>query len=163
MEIAIIVAMTPEGVIGKHNQIPWHLPVDLQRFKKITMGNPLVMGRKTFESLPGILAGRRHIVLTRNAGYEATGCDVVTDWRQVECLTEDCAKIFVIGGAEVYRHALSMAQRMYLTVVHTKVEGGIRFPEWDKNDWRELQRVFCARDEKNIFDVEFIEYFRSVN
>ena len=164
MEIAIIVAMTPEGIIGKNNQMPWHLPADLQRFKKITMGYPIVMGRKTFESLPGgTLPGRRHIVLTRNDGYEATGCDVVTNWRQVERLTEGCAKIFVIGGAEVYEYALPMAQRMYMTVVHTQVEGGVRFPEWNKSDWGELRRVFRAKDKKNIFDMEFIECFRSAN
>ncbi len=159
-EIAIIVAMTPTGVIGKNNRIPWHLPADLQHFKKITMGYPIVMGRKTFESLPGILPGRRHIVLTRNCDYGTMGCDVATDWQQVERTTENDAKVFIIGGADIYKYILPMVQRMYLTIVYADIKGGICFPAWDKNEWSELKRDFRPKDEKNVFDMEFIEYLR---
>lgn len=160
MEIAIIVAMTSQGLIGKNNQIPWHLPADLQRFKKITMGNPIVMGRKTFESLPSILPGRQHIVLTRNKDYHATGCNIVANWNEVEELVAEVTKVFVIGGADIYKYALPLAQQMYVTLVHANLEGETYFPEWDQSHWQEKERVFRAKDEKNKFDIEFIQYLR---
>ncbi len=156
MEIAIIVAMTPSGLIGKDKQIPWHLPADLQRFKKITMGHPIIMGRKTFESLPGLLPGRQHIVLTRNKNYQATGCHVVTNWGHVARLVKD--KAFVIGGAKIYEYALPIAQQLYITLVHAELEGDTYFPEWNKEEWKELEREFHAKDEKNKFDFEYIAY-----
>lgn len=158
MEIAIIVAMTPQGLIGKDNQIPWHLPADLQRFKKITMGHPIIMGRKTFESLPGLLPGRQHIVLTRNPSYVAEGCVVVTNWAQLEILVD--GKAFVIGGADIYNYALPIATQLYTTIVHAELEGDTYFPEWNKNEWQEVEREFRAKDDKNEFDVDNIQYLR---
>ncbi len=158
MEIAVIVAMTPQGLIGKDNQIPWHLPADLQRFKKITMGNPIIMGRKTFESLPGLLPGRQHIVLTRNPNYSAESCDVVTNWSQIEKLVDD--KAFVIGGADIYKYALSIAKYLYITIVYADLEGDTYFPDWDKKEWREIERQFRKKDDKNNYDVENITYQR---
>jgi len=158
MEIAIIVAMTPQGLIGKDNQIPWHLPADLQRFKKITMGHPIIMGRKTFESLPGLLPGRQHIVLTRNSSFSADDCTVVTNWSQVEILLE--GKAFVIGGAAIYQYALPLAKELYTSIVHAELEGDTYFPEWDQNEWCEVERVFCEKDDKNKYDVENIRYIR---
>ena len=156
MEIAIIVAMTPEGLIGKDNQIPWHLPADLKRFKKITMGYPIIMGRKTFESLPGLLPGRQHIVLTRNHNYSADGCAVVTNWSQVEILVE--GKAFVIGGAAIYQYALPIATELYISIVHGELEGDTYFPDWNKQNWQEVEREFREKDDKNEFDVENILY-----
>ena len=163
MEIAITVAMTPKGLIGKDNQIPWHQPADLQRFKKHTMGHPLVMGRKTFESLPRLLPGRQHIVLTRNEDYQADGCDVITDWKQIEEITPKANKVFVIGGADIYKVALPIAKYLYMTIVYTELEGDTYFPEWNKSEWEEESREFRAKDEKNKFDMEYICYLHLSN
>lgn len=158
MQIAIIVAMTPQGLIGIDNKIPWHLPADLQRFKKITMGHPIIMGRKTFESLPGLLPGRQHFVLTRNPNYVADGCTVVTNWAQVEILID--GKAFVIGGADIYSYALPVAKDLYATIVHAELEGDTYFPEWNKEEWQEVERESRAKDDKNEFDVTNIQYQR---
>ncbi len=158
MDIAIIVAMTPQGLIGKDNQIPWHLPADLQRFKKITMSHPIIMGRKTFESLPGLLPGRQHIVLTRNSDYAAEGCIVVTNWAQIEILVN--GKAFVIGGADIYNYALPIAKHLYTTIVHAELEGDTYFPAWNKEEWQEVEREFRGKDNKNKFDVDNIQYIR---
>ena len=159
-EIIVIAAMTHQGVIGKNNAMPWHLPADLQRFKKITMGYPMVMGRKTFESLPGVLPGRRHVVLTRNRDYLAKGCDVVASWQEAEALLAESKKIFVIGGAEVHALALPFAQRLCLTFVHAELEGDTYFPQWDKSHWQEAHRESRPKDEKNCYDLEYVEYLR---
>lgn len=158
MEIAIIVAMTPQGLIGIDNKIPWHLPADLQRFKQITMGHPIIMGRKTFESLPGLLPGRQHFVLTRNPNYIAKGCTVITNWAQLEILID--GKAFVIGGADIYNYALPITKHLYTTIVHAELEGDTYFPVWEKEEWQEVEREFRARDEKNKFDVDNILYQR---
>lgn len=158
MDISIIVAMTPQGVIGKDNQIPWHLPADLQRFKKITMGYPIIMGRKTFESLPGLLPGRQHIILTRNTQYKVKGCDVVNHWGHVARLVK--GKAFVIGGAKIYEYALPIAKHLYITIVHADVEGDTCFPEWNINEWQEVEREYRDKDDRNAFDVENIQYQR---
>ena len=158
MDLAIIVAMTPQGLIGKDNQIPWCLPADLQRFKKITMGHPIIMGRKTFESLPGLLPGRKHIVLTRNPDFKAEDCEVVNNWGHVARLIED--KAFVIGGAKIYEYALPYAQHLYTTIVQTELDGDTYFPDWNIDNWQEVDREFRAKDEKNKFDVENIQYKR---
>jgi len=158
MEIAIIVAMTPNGLIGIDNKIPWHLPADLQRFKKITMGHPIIMGRKTFESLPGLLPGRQHFVLTRNPNYIAEGCTVITNWAQLEILID--GKAFVIGGADIYNYSLPIAKYLYTTIVHAELEGDTYFPDWDKSEWLEKEREFRAKDDKNKFDVDNVLYMR---
>ncbi len=150
--------MTPQGLIGKDNQIPWHLPADLQRFKQVTMGHPIIMGRKTFESLPGLLPGRQHIVLTQNHSYSADGCAVVTNWSQVEILVEN--KAFVIGGAAIYQYALPIAKKLYATIVHAELDGDTYFPDWNQEEWKELKREFCEKNDKNKFDVEYVEYER---
>ncbi|MGI9568491.1 MAG: dihydrofolate reductase [Desulfobulbia bacterium] len=160
MEIAIIVAMTPQGLIGKNNKIPWHLPADLQRFKKITMGHSIIMGRKTFESLPGLLPGRQHIVLTRNPSYKADGCIIVTNWAQIEILIE--GKAFVIGGADIYNYALPIAKQLYTTIVYTELVGDTYFPDWNRGEWQEIEREFHAGDDENKFDVDNILYRRIV-
>ncbi len=160
MDIAIIVAMTPQGLIGKDNQIPWYLPADLQRFKKITMGYPIIMGRKTYESLPGLLPGRQHIVLTRNPSFQAEGCDVVGNWGHVARLVKD--KAFVIGGAKIYEYALPIAKQLYTTIVQAELAGDTYFPEWNTNNWQEVSREYREKDDQNIFDIEYIQYARII-
>jgi dihydrofolate reductase len=134
MEVSIIVAMTPQGLIGINNKIPWHLPADLQRFKKITMGHPI--------------------------NYIAEGCTVITNWAQLEILID--GKAFVIGGADIYNYALPIAQYLYITIVHAELEGDIYFPDWNQKQWHEVEREFREKDEKNMFDVDNVLYERSI-
>jgi dihydrofolate reductase len=132
-EISLILARAENGVIGKEGEIPWHIPADLRRFKQITMGAPMIMGRKTFESLPGLLPGRRHIVLTRNAEFEEEGAEVVHDVTEA-LRAANAPHVWVIGGAEVYRLFLPHADRIELTKVALSPEGDIILeefgPEW---------------------------------
>lgn len=160
MEIIVIVAMTPQGVIGKNNQIPWHLPADLKRFKTITMGHPVVMGRRTFESLPGILPGRRHVVFTRNKKFSARDCETVSSWKEMEDLLAGSEIVFIIGGADIHELALPRAQHLYLTLVHAELDGDTFFPDWDKRHWEEVDREFYPKDRNNKFDMEFVQYRR---
>lgn len=159
MEIAIIVAMTPQRLIGIDNTIPWRLPADLQRFKKITMSYPIIMGRKTFESLPSLLPGRQHFVLTRNPNYVAEGCTVITNWAQLEILID--GRAFVIGGADIYSYALLVAKHLYTTIVHAELEGDTYFPKWNKEEWQEVEREFRAKDDNNEYDVDNVQYVRT--
>lgn len=129
MSLTIIVAMTKERVIGYQNKIPWHLSEDLKRFKKITMGHPIIMGRKTFESIGKILPGRENIVITRNKNYNVAGITIVHDL--VEALKNKTGECFVIGGAEIYQAALPRADKLYLTLIHDQIKGDTFFPSVD--------------------------------
>ena len=124
------------------------------------MGYPMVMGRKTFESLPSVLPGRQHVILTRNRNYIAKGCDIVTCWEEAKTLLAGSEKIFVIGGAEVHALVLPHAQQLDLTFVHAELEGDTFFPRWDKNHWKEVSREFRPKDDKNQYDLENVRYLR---
>lgn len=130
MILSLIVAMTEERVIGKDNKLPWHLPEDLKRFKKITMGHPIIMGRKTFESIGRPLPGRENIILSRDPAFRVEGVKTVTSFAQAleACKTEEA---FVIGGSAVFAEALPMAERIYLTLIHRHFEGDCYFPPID--------------------------------
>ena len=132
-DIALIVAMAADRVIGRDNALPWRLPSDLKRFKALTMGCPIIMGRKTFESIGRPLPGRQNIVLSRQAEFDPEGVDVR---RSLDAaLTTDAGRVFVIGGAEIYAQALSRATHVYLTQVHKHVAGDAQFPEVDWAQW----------------------------
>ena len=136
--ITIVVARAINGVIGRDNQMPWHIPGDLKRFKALTMGSAMVMGRKTFESLPGLLPGRRHIVLTRDAGWGAPGTEVAHDADAAIKLAGDEA-VSVIGGAAVFALFEPIADRIELTEVLAEVEGDVTMPDLRSSErWREL-------------------------
>lgn len=154
--ISIISAMARNRVIGKDNGLPWRLPADLQHFKQITMGKPMIMGRKTWESLPGLLPGRPHIVVTRNPAYNAEGATVVHSLEEGFEAAGDVDEIMIVGGANLYAQALSHAQRMYLTQIDVEVEGDARFPGYDLREWRETAREAHPANEKNPFDYQFI-------
>ena len=156
-KISLIVAMDEDGVIGANGGLPWRLSDDLKRFKRLTMGKPLIMGRKTHESIGRALPGRENIVLSRQDQHEAKGCRVFND---VEEALRHCARqgeVMVAGGASVYEQLLPRAQRIYLTRVQAKAGGEVRFPAWDQEDWRELPREcwpqdcpeHCPADENN--------------
>jgi dihydrofolate reductase len=141
--ITIIAAVARNGVIGKDNKMPWHLPEDLKRFKALTMGQPMIMGRKTWESLPGRLPGRPHIVVTRNPDYRAEGATVVGSLVAALAAAGDTDEVFIIGGAELYTQALAIADRLQLTEVDADFDGDTRFPDYDRGAWRESSREAC--------------------
>jgi dihydrofolate reductase len=137
--VTLIVARAENGVIGRDSGLPWHLPADLRRFKALTMGSPMIMGRRTFESLPGVLPGRRHIVLTRDPAWQAEGAEPVATAAEALALAGE-PRVSVIGGADVFRLFLPLADRIELTEVHAQVEGDTTLPAFDRAQWREIAR-----------------------
>jgi len=155
--ISIIVALAENGVIGRDNRLPWHLPADLAHFKRLTLNKPILMGRQTWESLPGGLLPRRiHIVLTRNRSYRAPGCIPVGSPREAIAAAGSVPELMVVGGAGIYRELLPLARRMYLTLVAATPEGDVRFPDWDPAGWREVAREERRRDARNRYDLTFL-------
>lgn len=160
--LSAIVAMAENRVIGKNNQLPWHLPADLKHFKAITTGNPILMGRKTYESIGKPLPNRTNIIITRDTNFTAPGCFVVNSIEKAITLASEqgSKEIFIIGGAEVYRQLLPHIERIYLTLVHSNIDGDTYFPELDPNVWHELNRETHAADEANGYAYSFIELGR---
>jgi dihydrofolate reductase len=156
MRVSLIAALADNGVIGRENRLPWRLSADLQRFKRLTMGKPVVMGRKTWESIGKPLPGRSNIVVTRDAGFGAEGCIVVHGIEQALDAAGDCDEVMVMGGANLYRQMLPRADRLYLTQVRADVEGDTRFPPFDADEWVEVHRESHRADEKNQYDYDFI-------
>lgn len=153
--LALVVAVAENGVIGNGNRLPWHLPADLKHFKAITMGKPMLMGRKTFESIGKALPGRRSFVLTRDAGFSAPGVERVADADEALALAREAAELAVIGGAQVYRLCLPRATRIYFTRVHASITGDTRFPEIDWSEWRCAERSAHPADDKNRYAMTF--------
>lgn len=145
VELFLVVAVADNGVIGADGTMPWHLPADLRRFKALTMGQPMVMGRKTFDSLPGLLPGRRHIVLTRDMGWAEEGAEVAHSVEQALALA-NAPHVAIVGGAEIYRLFLPLAHRIEWTEIHAAPDGDTRFPEFDRGAWTESFREHHAGD-----------------
>ena len=166
VELAIIVAAADNGVIGCKGELPWHLPEDLRYFKRVTLGKPIVMGRKTFESIGRPLPGRANIVISRNADYRAEGVRVVASLDEALQLAEDIAandsvdEVMVIGGAQIYAEALLRADRLYYTAVHGNVEGDAFLPGIDWTLWRETSREAHRAASTDAFDYTFLTYER---
>lgn len=137
MIISLIVAMDKNNVIGKDNKMPWHIPDDLKRFKKLTMGKPIIMGRKTFESIGKPLPGRINIILTKDVNYSQDGCNVVHSVDEALKFCKGNDELMVIGGAKIYEQFLIMAKKIYLTLVDDEYEGDTYFPELDMREWEE--------------------------
>ncbi|MFJ7469722.1 dihydrofolate reductase [Peribacillus frigoritolerans] len=155
--ISLMVAMDQNRVIGKNNKLPWHLPADLQYFKKVTMGHPIVMGRKTFESIGRVLPGRENVIVTRNQEFKAEGCVVLHDIAQIKMFADNHdEEVFVIGGAEIFKEILPFTDRLYITEIHETFEGDTFFPEIDENEWDEISSNPGEIDEKNRFAHDFI-------
>ena len=146
-EIFLVVAVADNGVIGADGAMPWHIPADLRRFKALTMGKPMVMGRKTFESLPGVLPGRRHIVLTRDSQWDEDGAEVVHSAREA-LARANAPHVAIVGGAEIYRLFLPLADRIELTEIHTSPPGDAIFPAFERSVWLEVSRESHAADGK---------------
>ena len=164
MKLAVIVAAAENGAIGRNNALPWHLPEDLRYFRRITMGKPIVMGRKTFESIGRPLPGRTNIVITRNGEFSAPGVRVVRSLEEALRLAEDIATIdgvselVVIGGAEIYRLAIPLADRLYLTEVHAEVDADAFLPGIAWSQWREVARERHEASGANPFAYSFAVY-----
>jgi dihydrofolate reductase len=151
-----VVAMSNNGVIGRDGDLPWHLSADLRHFKAITMGKPIVMGRVTHESIGRILPGRENIILTQNENYQSEGCTIINDLNQVIARSEDLDEIMIIGGAQLYKDTLGLANCLFITEVHADVEGDVYFPEFDRGNWQEIERQFFRADDNNEFDYSFV-------
>ncbi len=160
MKISIVVAMAANGVIGQDNELPWHLPADLKHFKQTTMGKPILMGRKTWESIGRPLPGRTNIVITRDSSYYAAGCIVVDSIEAAISAAGEQDEVMVIGGAELYRQVLPYADTIYLTRIHERFEGDTRFPEIPDTEWQQLERVDHEADEINPHAYSFIRLER---
>jgi len=158
--ISLVVAASRNNVIGVAGGLPWHLSDDLKRFKSLTMGKPIIMGRKTFESIGRALPGRQNIVITTQDGYGAAGCDVVGSIDAAVAAAGDEAELMVIGGGEIYKLFLPLADRVYLTRVNVEVEGDTLFPELDAATWREIEREECSAGEGNDHDFAIVTYAR---
>jgi len=155
----LIVAVAHNNVIGMAGKMPWHLPAELAYFKRITMGHPIVMGRKTFDSIGRPLPGRRNIVVTANQAWRHEGVEVAGSIETALSMIED-SSAFVIGGATLYAAALPVAERVYLTAIDATVEGDTFFPELAPEKWREVSRERREQDEKNAYDVDFVVFER---
>lgn len=162
MKLALIWAMSRNRVIGRNNALPWHLSEDLRYFKRVTMGKPIIMGRKTWESIGRPLPGRTNIVITRDQNFQAAGVRVVHSLDDALRLAEHIGVIegaeeaVVIGGAEIYALALPKAERLYLTQVHAEVDGDAWFPEFDLSLWQELAREDFHAEGPNPYAYSFI-------
>ncbi|MBB72826.1 MAG: type 3 dihydrofolate reductase [Legionellales bacterium] len=156
MQIALIAAMAKNRAIGKDNQLLWHLPADLAHFKALTLDKPIVMGRKTYESIGRPLPRRQNIIVTRDEAYTAEGCEVVHSLPAALDCGHDATEIMIIGGAGIYAQAIDMAQRMYLTMVDVELPGDCFFPQWDPNEWHVVEREHHQADDKNAYDYTFM-------
>lgn len=160
-KLSIIVAMACNRAIGRGNRLLWHLPDDLRHFKALTLGKPMLMGRKTWESLPGLLPGRRHIVISRNPNYQAKGAELARSLEQAIAMVDPGEEIMLIGGAELYRLGLPIAQRLYLTLVHEAPEADAFFPEFEQGDWRLLRQEDHGIDERHTVSFSFLDYVKT--
>jgi len=162
MKISLVWAMAQNRVIGRNNQLPWYLPEDLKYFKRITLGKPVIMGRKTFDSIGKPLPGRTNIVVTRNHDWSFEGVRTLDSLEAARELCENQAIVdgteeaMIIGGAEIYRQAMPLADRLYLTEVHADVEGDATFPEFDRSQWQEIAREDFEASGPNPYNYSFI-------
>jgi len=161
--VSLIVAMSRNRVIGRDNRLPWHLPSDLKRFKELTMGHHIVMGRKTWESINRLLPGRTSVIVTRNPEFQLPGAKIA---RSVEDALQQCGddlEVFVIGGEQLFRAALPLAQRLYLTTIQTDVEGDTYMPQFDLSQWQLIGQESHRADEKSAlpWTLQIFEHARA--
>ncbi len=156
MIISLVAAMAANRVIGKDNQMPWHLPADLKHFKAVTLGKPVVMGRKTFDSIGRVLPGRRNLVISRTPPTDSRGAEWVTSLAQALELLQGYDEVMIIGGGEIYRQALPLAQRLYLTDIELTTEGDAFFPDYHAvADWQLVQQSEHPADAQNPYHCYF--------
>jgi dihydrofolate reductase len=146
--VSLIAAMANNRVIGKENQMPWHLPADLGHFKTVTLGKPVIMGRKTYESIGRPLPGRRNIVISRNSDYKLEGCETAVSLEDAMAMVHEVEELMIIGGGHLYSQAMPLADRLYLTFIDLNVDGDTQFPEFDHLALTEVKREKHLKDEK---------------
>jgi dihydrofolate reductase len=156
--LSMIVAHANNRVIGKNNDMPWHLPADLAYFKKTTLGKPIIMGRKTYQSIGRPLPGRKNIVISRDNNFQAEGVEVVNSVDAALALVVDSAEVMVIGGGAIYQHCLAAAQRLYITHINADIDGDTHFPEYDLTVWQKVASDIRPSDEKNPYQLNFSVY-----
>lgn len=163
--LSIIVAIAENNVIGKDNQLIWHLPEDLKRFKKLTTGHTIIMGRKTFESLGRVLPNRKHIILCNDMEMkiENEKVEILEDISMLKEYIESKEENFVIGGATIYKLLMPYASKLYLTLIHEEFEGDVYFPEIKEEEWQIIEREKGMKNEENPFDYEYITFTRKKN
>jgi dihydrofolate reductase len=159
--VAIVAALARNRAIGRDNGMPWRLPEDLKRFKRLTMGHSVIMGRKTFESIGSPLAGRSNIVITRSPDWSRPGCLVARSLGAALAAVGKSRDAFVIGGSQIYALAMPLAQRLYMTEIERDFDGDAFFPEFDRSQWREVSRERRASGGSEGFDYAFVEYERN--
>ena len=166
MQICLVAAMAKNRVIGKNNDLPWHLPADMKHFREITAGKVVVMGRKTFEAIGKPLPNRVNIVISGNPLYDAlaTGCitTLSPDGALINCYALGHNEMMVIGGAQIYQEFLRVADIIYLTYIDAEIEGDAFFPEWNDNEWEEIKRESHTSDEKNKYPYAFVTLKRKI-
>ncbi|MDA8621604.1 type 3 dihydrofolate reductase [Psychrosphaera sp.] len=156
-KISLIAAMAKNRIIGKDNDMPWHMPADLKHFKKVTLGKPVIMGRKTFESIGRPLPGRQNIVVTRNTSWGHEGVIVASNTDEALKLVSDVEEVMIIGGGNIYNQFLPQADYLYLTFIDLEVDGDTQFPDWSNaGNWTETSRETHLADENNAFNYEFV-------
>ncbi|QQX81201.1 type 3 dihydrofolate reductase [Shewanella sp. KX20019] len=158
MKIAMIAAMANNRVIGKDNKMPWHLPEDLRHFKAVTLGKPVVMGRKTYESIGRPLPGRHNIVISRQADLVIEGVTTVTSFEDAKLAAGDCEELIIMGGGQLYASLLAVADILYLTEISLEVAGDTYFPQWDDGSWLEMSRDVAISDKQ--LEYSFIKMGR---
>lgn len=160
LHLSILVAMAKNRVIGRNNRLPWHLPADLKHFKFLTMGQTIVMGRKTYESIGKPLPGRANVIITRQADYEVPGAMVVHSLEDALLICEETStghsEHFIIGGEKLYRQAIKICQRMYITEIQRDFDGDVFFPEFDRDEWDETQRDKHIAESEDNLEYHFV-------
>ncbi|WP_142414100.1 dihydrofolate reductase [Hathewaya massiliensis] len=162
--LSIIVAIANNNVIGKDNKLIWHIPEDLKRFKNITMGKKLIMGKNTFESLPGILPGREHIILTRDEDYKVDNENVkiINDVTELAPYITDEEEHFVVGGGVIYSLLLPYSSKLYITRIYETFKGDTFFPEYDESCWELIESKKGLQNEENPYDYDYLTYNRKI-
>ena len=160
--LSLIVAMDENRLIGSENGLPWQLPADLAFFKRTTMGKPIVMGRRTFDSIGRALPGRRNIVITRDPNFDAPGCDIAGGIDEALALCARGEEIMLIGGASLYEQTLQRADCLYVTRIHHSFEGDTWFPEFDESEWQLETRADFEADSRNAYAYSFIKFVREI-
>ncbi len=158
--LSILVAMAQNRTIGINNTLPWHIPEDLKRFKALTMGHHMIMGRKTFDSIGKPLPGRTTVIVTRNQGLKIDGCIIAHTLAEAIAVSAGDDEIFIIGGAELFSSALLLADRLYLTEIKQDVDGDVFFPTFDKNMWVEVGRETRSQEIPQPLEYDFVTYRR---
>lgn len=162
MIISIIAAMDRNRLIGNNNQLPWHLPADFAHFRSVTMGKPVIMGRKTYESIGKPLPGRTNIVLSRNPDLQIEGVICVTSFEDAIAAVFDEEEIMIIGGSSIYEMLMPIVNRMYLTFVDAQFDGDAWFPDFEENQWQETESAIHQADDRNLYNCRFVTFERKV-